>query len=106
MQPAFHRPFRNAMATRSKSSTRWLREHFNDPFVKRAQAEGVRSRAAYKLEELIERDRLLKKGMTVVDLGAAPGGWSQMAQNYLGGDGRVIALDILPMPSIGGVEFI
>ena len=94
------------MATRSKSSQRWLREHFNDPFVKRAQAEGVRSRAAYKLEELIERDRLLKKGMTVVDLGAAPGGWSQMAQHYLAGDGRVIALDILPMPSIGGVEFI
>ena len=94
------------MATRSKSSQRWLREHFNDPFVKRAQAEGVRSRAAYKLEELIERDRLLRKGMTIVDLGAAPGGWSQMAQQYLGGDGRVVALDILPMPSIGGVEFI
>lgn len=91
---------------RSKSSQRWLREHFNDPYVKRAQAEGLRSRAAYKLEELIERDRLLKPGMVIVDLGAAPGGWSQMAQQYLGGDGRVIALDILAMPSLGGVEFI
>ena len=65
------------MATRSKSSQRWLKEHFSDPFVKKAQAEGLRSRAAYKLEELVERDRLLKPGMVVVDLGAAPGGWSQ-----------------------------
>ena len=64
------------MATRSKSSQRWLKEHFSDPFVKKAQAEGLRSRAAYKLEELVERDRLLKPGMVVVDLGAAPGGWS------------------------------
>ena len=65
-----------AMATRSKSSQRWLQEHFADPFVKKAQAEGMRSRAAYKLEELVARDRLLKPGMTVVDLGAAPGGWT------------------------------
>jgi len=91
---------------RSKSSSRWLREHFNDPFVKRAQAEGWRSRAVFKLEELIERDRLLKPGMVVVDLGAAPGGWSQVARQRLGGNGRVIALDILPMQGIGGVEFI
>ena len=68
------------MATRSKSSQRWLKEHFADPYVKKAQAEGLRSRAAYKLEELIERDRLLKPGMVVVDLGAAPGGWSQFVR--------------------------
>jgi 23S rRNA (uridine2552-2'-O)-methyltransferase len=96
----------NSMASRSKSSHRWLREHFADPYVKRAQAEGLRSRAAYKLEELIERDRLIKRGMTVVDLGAAPGGWSQMVQQVLGGDGRIVALDILPMPSVGGVTFL
>lgn len=94
------------MATRSKSSQRWLQEHFNDPFVKKAQAEGLRSRAAYKLEELVERDRLLKPGMTVVDLGAAPGGWSQWVRQALGDSGRVIALDILEMPALAGVEFI
>ena len=92
--------------SRSKSSSRWLREHFSDPYVKRAQAEGWRSRAVFKLEELIERDRLLRPGMVVVDLGAAPGGWSQVARARLGGSGRVIALDILPMQGIGGVEFI
>lgn len=91
---------------RSKSSPRWLKEHFDDPFVKRAHAEGVRSRAHYKLEEIIERDRLLKPGMVVVDLGAAPGGWSQLVRNTLGPSGRVIALDILEMPSIAGVEFV
>jgi len=91
---------------RSKSSSRWLREHFSDPYVKRAQAEGWRSRAVFKLEELIERDRLLKPGMVIVDLGAAPGGWSQVARERLGEKGRVIALDILPMQGIGGVEFI
>ncbi len=91
---------------RSKSSQVWLKEHFSDPYVKRAQAEGWRSRAVYKLEEMIERDRLLKPGMTIVDLGAAPGGWSQMARQRLGDDGRVIALDILPMDSIAGVDFI
>ncbi|MFC4821428.1 23S rRNA (uridine(2552)-2'-O)-methyltransferase RlmE [Dokdonella ginsengisoli] len=92
--------------SRSKSSTRWLQEHFSDPYVKRAQAEGWRSRAVFKLEELIERDRLLKPGMVIVDLGAAPGGWSQVARERLGEKGRVIALDILPMQGIGGVEFI
>jgi 23S rRNA (uridine2552-2'-O)-methyltransferase len=96
---------------RSKSSASWLREHFADPFVKKAQSEGMRSRAAYKLEELLARDRLLKPGMVVVDLGAAPGGWSQVARRMLGGfekpnPGTVIALDILPMPPIAGVEFI
>jgi 23S rRNA (uridine2552-2'-O)-methyltransferase len=94
------------MAQRSKSSQRWLREHFSDPFVKKAQAEGMRSRAAYKLQELLERDKLLKPNMAVVDLGAAPGGWSQLVRRELGDTGRVIALDILPMPSLAGVEFI
>ncbi|KFN50309.1 23S rRNA (uridine(2552)-2'-O)-methyltransferase RlmE [Arenimonas composti] len=91
---------------RSRSSTRWLQEHFADPFVKKAQAEGMRSRAAYKLEELLAKDRLLKPGMVVVDLGAAPGGWSQVVRRELGDRGRVVALDILDMPPIAGVEFI
>jgi 23S rRNA (uridine2552-2'-O)-methyltransferase len=99
------------MAARSKSSQRWLKEHFADPFVKKAQADGMRSRAAYKLEELIERGKLLRPGMLVVDLGAAPGGWSQVLRQSLrdkkGNDtGRVLALDILEMPPIAGVEFI
>jgi len=99
------------MATRSKSSQRWLKEHFSDPYVKKAQADGMRSRAAYKLEELVERGKLLKPGMVVVDLGAAPGGWSQVLRQTLrdraGLDkGRVLALDILDMPPIAGVEFI
>lgn len=94
------------MATRSKSSQRWLREHFADPYVKKAQAQGLRSRAAFKLEELVERDRLLKPGMVVVDLGAAPGGWSQWVRQALGDGGRVIASDILEMPSLAGVEFL
>jgi len=98
-------PFPVGMA-RSKSSHRWLKEHFTDPYVKKAQAEGLRSRAAYKLEELIERDRLLRPGMVVVDLGAAPGGWSQVVRRVLGDKGRVLALDILEMPPIAGVEFI
>ena len=97
---------RRPMATRSKSSQRWLKEHHSDPFVKKARAEGLRSRAAYKLEELVERDRLLKPGMLVVDLGAAPGGWSQWVRQELGDSGRVIALDILEMPPLAGVEFL
>ena len=91
---------------RSKSSARWLKEHFGDEFVKRAQAEGLRSRAAFKLDELLDRDRLLKPGMVVVDLGAAQGGWSQRVRQRMGDAGRVFALDILPMQGIGGVEFI
>src|SRR5690606_17368345 len=88
------------MATRSKSSQRWLKEHFSDPYVKKALAEGMRSRAAYKLEELVARDRLLKPGMVVVDLGAAPGGWSQWLRQELdrldpARPGRVLAVDIL-----------
>ena len=91
---------------RSKSSAGWLREHFSDVYVKKAQAEGARSRAIYKLEELIDRDQLLKPGMTVVDLGAAPGGWSQLVRQRLGEQGRVFALDILPMQGIAGVDFL
>src|SRR5512140_3864225 len=94
------------MSKRSKSSTRWLAEHAADPYVKRAHEEGWRSRAAFKLEEIQKSDRLLHPGMTVVDLGAAPGGWSQYAAKLLAGKGRVIALDILEMPGLAGVEFI
>jgi 23S rRNA (uridine2552-2'-O)-methyltransferase len=89
-----------------KSSRRWLQEHFSDPYVKQAQQEGYRSRAVYKLQELQERDKLFKPGMTVIDLGAAPGGWSQLVVNLIGKKGRIIALDILPMDAIPGVEFI
>lgn len=92
--------------SRSKSSQRWLKEHFSDPFVKKAQTEGMRSRAAYKLEEVLERDRLLRPDMVVVDLGAAPGGWSQQVRKSMGDRGRVLALDILEMPPLAGVEFL
>jgi 23S rRNA (uridine2552-2'-O)-methyltransferase len=94
------------VSKRSKSSTRWLAEHAADPYVKRAHEEGWRSRAAFKLEEIQQSDRLLRPGMTIVDLGAAPGGWSQYAARALGGKGRVIALDLLAMPVIPGVEFL
>jgi len=83
-----------------------LDRHFNDEYVKRAQKEGLRSRAAYKLEEIQSRDRILKPGQTVVDLGAAPGGWSQTVRRIVGAQGRVIALDILAMDPIEGVDFI
>ena len=93
------------MARRSKSSDRWLREHFSDPFVKRAQAEGWRSRAVFKLEEIDQRERLLKPGMLVLDLGpprvpgaSTPAGWAQA--------GRVVATDLLPMEPLAGVEFL
>ena len=89
--------------TQRKKSRRWLDEHFSDTFVKRAQKEGARSRAIYKLEEIDTRNRLLKPGMTVVDLGAAPGGWSEYAARRVGESGKVIALDILPMNSIADV---
>ena len=91
---------------KSKSSHRWLREHFSDPYVKASQEEGYRSRASYKLIELDKKDRLLRPGGVVVDLGAAPGGWSQVCAQKLGNKGRVLASDILPMDSIAGVEFI
>jgi 23S rRNA (uridine2552-2'-O)-methyltransferase len=91
---------------RTKSSARWLAEHAADPYVKRAHEEGWRSRAAFKLEEIDQAERLLRPGMKVVDLGAAPGGWSQYAARVLSGRGRVIALDLLEMPALPGVEFI
>lgn len=91
---------------RSKSSHRWLQEHNNDHYVKRSQQEGYRSRASYKLLEIQEKDRLFKPGMTVVDLGSAPGGWSQVAVKLVGDKGRVVASDILPMDSIAGVDFV
>ena len=91
---------------RSKSSARWLREHFTDEYVKRAQQDGYRSRAVYKLLEIHEKDRLLRPGLAVVDLGAAPGGWSQLATQLVGSQGRVMALDILPMKPLPSVEFI
>lgn len=92
--------------SRSKSSGRWLQEHFADPYVKRAQKEGYRSRAAYKLLEIQAKDRIFKPSLNVVDLGAAPGGWSQVAQRLVGESGRVFALDILPMEPISQVAFI
>jgi len=92
------------MPRRSKSSARWLAEHATDPYVQRAREEGWRSRAVFKLEEIQRSDQLLKPGMTVVDLGAAPGGWSQYAARVLAGRGRVIAVDILPMAGLAGVE--
>jgi 23S rRNA (uridine2552-2'-O)-methyltransferase len=91
---------------RSKSSHRWLQEHNKDHYVKRSQQEGYRSRASYKLLEIQEKDRLFKPGMTVVDLGSAPGGWSQVAVKLVGDKGRVVASDILPMDSIAGVDFV
>ena len=91
---------------RSKSSHQWLRKHFDDEFVKRAQREGYRSRAVYKLDEIQQKDRILRPGSVVVDLGAAPGGWSQYAAQQLGDKGRIVALDILPMESLPGVEFL
>ena len=91
---------------RTKSSARWLREHFTDEYVKRAQAEGYRSRAVYKLLEIDEKDRLLRPSLTVVDLGAAPGGWSQLAARRVGNQGVLIALDILPMEPLPGVTVI
>jgi len=94
------------MKRRSRSSARWLKEHFADPFVQRAQSEGWRSRAVFKLEEIDRRMKLLKPGAVCLDLGAAPGAWSQYAARRVGGRGRVVATDILPMPGLTGVEFV
>lgn len=91
---------------RSKSSARWLKEHFEDEYVKRARQEGYRSRAVFKLQEIDSKDTLFKPGFVVVDLGAAPGGWSQYAVQRLRGTGEVIALDVLPMDALAGVTFL
>ncbi|TXS96487.1 23S rRNA (uridine(2552)-2'-O)-methyltransferase RlmE [Parahaliea maris] len=94
------------MPKKRSSSRAWLKEHRDDPYVQQAQREGYRSRACYKLLELQEKDRLIRPGMTVVDLGSAPGGWSQVAADLVGHKGRVVASDILPMDNLAGVEFI
>jgi len=91
---------------RSKSSNEWLRRHVNDPFVKQAQIDGYRSRSAYKLTEINEKDRLIKPNMRILDLGSAPGGWSQVAGRLVGRKGRVLATDILPMDPVPNVDFI
>jgi 23S rRNA (uridine2552-2'-O)-methyltransferase len=91
---------------KSKSSRRWLAEHFDDEYVKLAQKQGLRARAAFKLTELDEKYRLLRKGMRIVDLGSAPGSWTQVAQRALDGTGQIIALDILPMDPLPNVTFI
>jgi 23S rRNA (uridine2552-2'-O)-methyltransferase len=91
---------------RSKSSSQWLQEHVNDPYVKQAQKDGYRSRASYKLLQLNEKDRLIRPGMLIVDLGSAPGGWSQVAGRLMGAKGKVLATDILPMDPVRNVDFI
>lgn len=91
---------------RSKSSRRWLDEHINDPYVKQAQIDGYRSRASYKLIELNNKDKLIRPGMRVLDLGAAPGGWSQVAGPWVGNKGRIIATDILPMDPLEHTDFV
>jgi 23S rRNA (uridine2552-2'-O)-methyltransferase len=91
---------------KSSSSKQWLRRHVNDPYVQRSKKEGFRSRSAYKLIEIDERDKLLRPGQVVVDLGSAPGGWSQVAAKKVGGSGDVIAIDLLEMEAIAGVTFL
>jgi 23S rRNA (uridine2552-2'-O)-methyltransferase len=91
---------------RSKSSHQWLQEHVNDPYVRQAQKDGYRSRASYKLIQLNEKDKLIRPGSLIVDLGCAPGGWSQVAARLLGEKGRILATDILPMDPLDKVEFI
>jgi 23S rRNA (uridine2552-2'-O)-methyltransferase len=91
---------------RTKSSASWLSRHLSDPFVKQAQKDGYRARSAYKLIELNEKDRLIRPGMRIMDLGSAPGGWSQVAGKLVGGRGRVLATDILPMDGLENVDFI
>ena len=94
------------MTKRTESSRRWLKEHFADPYVKQAQQAGYRSRAVFKLIEIQERDKLFKPGMTVIDLGAAPGGWSQVMVKWVHPKGKVLAMDLLPMEAIPGVDFL
>lgn len=90
----------------TKTSKQWMREHINDPYVQKAQKDGYRSRAAYKLLEIDERDHLLKSGMVVVDLGATPGGWCQVVSGKIGDNGKIIALDLLPLDPLPRVRFI
>jgi len=103
MKPALNK---KTPAKKNKTSKQWMHEHVNDPFVQMAQREGYRSRAAYKLIEIDAKDRLIKPGMVVVDLGATPGGWSQVAAAKVGSGGKVIALDLLAMDPLAGVDFI
>ncbi|MFN9488725.1 MAG: RlmE family RNA methyltransferase [Betaproteobacteria bacterium] len=91
---------------RTRTSKAWMQEHVNDPYVRKAQAEGMRSRAAYKLQQLAERDKLLKPGLVVVDLGSTPGGWSQVAAKAVGDAGLVIGVDLLEMTPLPGVRFL
>ncbi|MFT5162241.1 MAG: 23S rRNA (uridine2552-2'-O)-methyltransferase [Alteromonadaceae bacterium] len=90
----------------SASSQRWLKEHFDDKYVKQAQSQGLRSRAVFKIDEIQQKDKLIRPGMMVIDLGAAPGGWSQFCTDVVGGNGTVVACDILPMDAIAGVDFL
>lgn len=91
---------------RTRTSKAWMREHVNDPWVQKAKAEGLRSRAAFKLQQIDARDHLLKPGMTVVDLGSTPGGWAQVAARQVGGAGHVVAVDLLDMEPLPGVRFV
>ncbi|MCU7835902.1 MAG: 23S rRNA (uridine(2552)-2'-O)-methyltransferase RlmE [gamma proteobacterium symbiont of Taylorina sp.] len=91
---------------RSKSSSEWLQEHFKDQYVLKSQQDGYRSRAAYKLLQIQQKDKIIKPGMNIVDLGSAPGGWSQVARQFVGSKGKVVALDILPMDQLAQVEFV
>jgi 23S rRNA (uridine2552-2'-O)-methyltransferase len=91
---------------KSASSKQWLRRHVSDPYVRRSKKEGFRSRSAYKLLEIDERDKLLRPGQVIVDLGSAPGGWSQVAGKKVGATGRVVAIDLLPMEPVEGVAFV
>ena len=91
--------------TKSKNRS-WIQRHVKDPYVKQSQVDGFRSRASYKLLEIVEKDRLIRSGMTVVDLGSSPGGWSQVASGLVGASGSVFALDMLPMDPVSGVDFI
>ncbi len=91
---------------RPKNSRDWVKRHLSDPYVKRSQADGYRSRSTYKLSEIIEKESLMKPGMTVVDLGSAPGGWSQWVAKKVGAKGKVVAIDILEMAPVAGVNFI
>lgn len=94
------------MAKKGNKTGEWARQHINDPYVKKATSQGYRSRAVYKLQEIDEQDQLIKPGMAIIDLGSAPGGWSQYAAKKLRNNGRVIAIDLLPVAAIADVEFI